>query len=111
VPKPTESTVRATRADALPYFHRAHRLDPLFDESYRGEGYSCFMAHKYDEAIVQYQKALELEPDAITYFGLVLARAENGDSKKGHCGSRESNEVECQPAAADEPGQRVRTRG
>jgi tetratricopeptide (TPR) repeat protein len=32
-----------------------------------------------DDAIVQYRKALELEPDAITYFGLVLARAEEGD--------------------------------
>jgi tetratricopeptide (TPR) repeat protein len=66
-------------ADALPYFEKAHRLDPVFGESYRGEGYSCFMAHKYDEAIVQYRKALDLEPDAITYFGLVLARAEKGD--------------------------------
>ena len=37
------------------------------------------MAHKYYEAIVQYQKALELEPDAITYFGLVLARVEKSD--------------------------------
>jgi tetratricopeptide (TPR) repeat protein len=37
------------------------------------------MGHKYDEAIVQYRKALELEPDAFTYFGLVLARAEKGD--------------------------------
>jgi tetratricopeptide (TPR) repeat protein len=52
--------------EALPYFEKAHRLDPLFSESYRGEGYACFMAHKYDEAIIQYRKALELEPDAIT---------------------------------------------
>jgi eukaryotic-like serine/threonine-protein kinase len=73
-------TMIGRHADALPYFEKAHGLDPLFGESYRGEGYSCFMAHKYDEAIVQYRKALELEPDAITYFGLVLSRAENGDS-------------------------------
>jgi eukaryotic-like serine/threonine-protein kinase len=66
-------------ADALPYFEEAHKLDPVFGESYRGEGYACFMAHKYDDAIVQYRKALDLEPDAITYFGLVLARAEKGD--------------------------------
>jgi len=72
-------TIVGRQADALPYFEKAHRLDPVFGESYRGEGYSCFMAHKYDEAIVQYRKALELEPDAITYFGLVLARAEKGD--------------------------------
>jgi eukaryotic-like serine/threonine-protein kinase len=72
-------TMVGRQADALPYFEEAHRLDPLFSESYRGEGYSCFMAHKYDDAIVQYRKALELEPDAITYFGLVLARTERGD--------------------------------
>jgi TolB-like protein/Tfp pilus assembly protein PilF len=66
-------------ADALPYFEKAHQLDPLFEDSYLGEGYACFMAHKYDEAIIQYRKALDIEPDAITYFGLVLARAEKGD--------------------------------
>ena len=37
------------------------------------------MAHKYDEAIEQYRKGLEMEPDQITYFGLVLALAEKGD--------------------------------
>jgi TolB-like protein/tetratricopeptide (TPR) repeat protein/DNA-binding winged helix-turn-helix (wHTH) protein len=72
-------TMVGRQTDAMPYFEKAHKLDPLFGQSYRGEGYSCFMAHKYDEAIVQYRKALELEPDAITYFGLVLARAERGD--------------------------------
>jgi TolB-like protein/DNA-binding winged helix-turn-helix (wHTH) protein len=72
-------TMLGRQTDAVPYFEKAHKLDPLFGQSYRGEGYSCFMAHKYDDAIVQYRKALELEPDAITYFGLVLARAERGD--------------------------------
>jgi len=72
-------TIIGRQADALPYFEKAHRLDPLFNESYRAEGYACFMAHKYDQAVLQYRKALELEPDAITYFGLVLARAEKGD--------------------------------
>jgi serine/threonine protein kinase/tetratricopeptide (TPR) repeat protein len=72
-------TMVGRQTDAMPYFEKAHRLDPLFGQSYKGEAYSCFMAHKYDDAIVQYRKALELEPDAITYFGLVLARAEEGD--------------------------------
>jgi eukaryotic-like serine/threonine-protein kinase len=72
-------TMVGRHEEALPYFEKAHRLDPLFGESYRGEGYACFMSHKYDEAIIQYQKALELEPDAITYFGLVLARTEKAD--------------------------------
>ncbi|MGE5733773.1 MAG: protein kinase domain-containing protein [Acidobacteriota bacterium] len=72
-------TMIGRQEEALPYFEKAHRLDPLFNESYRAEGYACFMAHKYDQAVLQYRKALELEPDAITYFGLVLARAEKGD--------------------------------
>ena len=90
-------TMIGRQADALPYFDRAHRLDPLFDESYRGEGYSCFMAHKYDEAIVQYRKALELEPDAITYFGLVLARAENGDSKTAIAEAEKATKLNASP--------------
>ena len=65
--------------EALPYFEKAHRLDPLDPWTYRAEGYSYFMAHKYDEAIEQYRKGLEMEPDQVTYFGLVLALAEKGD--------------------------------
>ena len=65
--------------EALPYFEKARRLDPLDPWTYRAEGYSYFMAHKYDEAIEQYRKGLEMEPDQITYFGLVLALAEKGD--------------------------------
>src|SRR5215471_2531805 len=84
-------------ADASPYFEKAHRLDPLFSESYRGEGYSCFMAHKYDEAIVQYRKALELEPDAITYFGLVLSRAENGDSSTAIAEAEKATKLNASP--------------
>jgi tetratricopeptide (TPR) repeat protein len=81
----------------MPYFDTAHKLDPLFGQSYRGEGYSCFMAHKYDEAIVQYRKALELEPDAITYFGLVLARAERGDSATAITEAEKATKVDTSP--------------
>jgi tetratricopeptide (TPR) repeat protein len=90
-------TMIGRQADALPYFEKAHRLDPLFGESYRGEGYSCFMAHKYDEAIVQYRTALELEPDAITYFGLVLARAENGDSNTAIVEAEKATKLNASP--------------
>jgi adenylate cyclase len=65
--------------EAIPYFEKARTLDPLDPLTYRAEGYSYFMAHKYDEAIEQYRRGLELEPDQITYFGLVLALAEKGD--------------------------------
>ena len=90
-------TMVARYADAVPYFEAAHRLDPLFGESYRGEGYSCFMGHKYDEAIAQYRKALELEPDAITYFGLVLARAENGDSNTAIAEAEKATKLDASP--------------
>jgi eukaryotic-like serine/threonine-protein kinase len=72
-------TIVGRNAEAIPYFEKAHGLDPLLGDSYATRGYSLFMAHKYEDAIGQYRKALELEPDAITYFGLVLARAEKGD--------------------------------
>jgi eukaryotic-like serine/threonine-protein kinase len=65
--------------EALPYFEQARRLDPLFERNYMAEGYSFFMAHRYDEAIEQYRKSLEIEPDPMAYFGLVLALAEKGD--------------------------------
>ena len=65
--------------EAIPYFEKARALDPLDPLTYRAEGYSYFMAHKYDDAIAQYRRGLELEPDQITYFGLVLALAEKGD--------------------------------
>jgi TolB-like protein/DNA-binding winged helix-turn-helix (wHTH) protein/Tfp pilus assembly protein PilF len=90
-------TMVGRQSDAMPYFEKAHRLDPLFGQSYRGEGYSCFMAHKYDEAIVQYRKALELEPDAITYFGLVLARAEGGDYATAISEAEKASKVDSSP--------------
>jgi len=90
-------TMVGRQSDAMPYFEKAHRLDPLFGQSYRGEGYSCFMAHKYDEAIVQYRKALELEPDAITYFGLVLARAEGGDYATAISEAEKASKVDNSP--------------
>src|SRR5215471_15676690 len=90
-------TMIGRQEEGLLSFEKAHRLDPLFNESYRGEGYSCFMAHKYDEAIVQYRKALELEPDAITYFGLVLARAEAGDSATAIAEAEKATKVDNSP--------------
>ena len=90
-------TMVGRHTDAAPYFEKAHKLDPLFGQSYRGEAYSCFMAHKYDEAIVQYRKALELEPDAITYFGLVLARAEGGDSATAISEAEKASKVDNSP--------------
>jgi serine/threonine-protein kinase len=72
-------TIVGRQQEALPYFEQARRLDPLFERNYMAQGYSYFMAHKYDEAVEQYRKSLEIEPDPMAYFGLVLALAEKGD--------------------------------
>jgi eukaryotic-like serine/threonine-protein kinase len=72
-------TIVGRQREALPYFEQARRLDPLFERNYMAQGYSYFMAHKYDEAVEQYRKSLEIEPDPMAYFGLVLALAEKGD--------------------------------
>ena len=72
-------TMMGRDPEALPYFQEARRLDPVYERDYAAEGYSYFMAHKYDEAVAQYRQSLEIEPDPMTYFGLVLALAEKGD--------------------------------
>jgi serine/threonine-protein kinase len=72
-------TIVGRHPEALPYFEKARKLDPLYQRNYLAEGYSYFMAHKYDEAIQQYRKGFELEPDPMTYFGLVLSLGEKGD--------------------------------
>jgi eukaryotic-like serine/threonine-protein kinase len=72
-------TIVGRHPEALPYFEQARRLDPLYERNYLAQGYSYFMAHKYDEAIEQYRKSFEIEPDPMAYFGLVLALAEKGD--------------------------------
>jgi len=72
-------TIVGRQHEALPYFEQARKLDPLFERNYMAEGFSYFMAHKYDEAIEQYRKSFEIEPDPMAYFGLVLALAEKGD--------------------------------
>jgi serine/threonine protein kinase/Tfp pilus assembly protein PilF len=72
-------TIVGRHQEALPYFETARRLDPLYERNYLAEGYTDFMAHKYDEAIEQYRKGFEIEPDPMAYFGLVLSLAQNGD--------------------------------
>ena len=72
-------TILGRHPEALPYFEKARKLDPLYQRNYLAEGYSYFMAHKYDQAIEQYRKGFEIEPDPMTYFGLVLSLGEKGD--------------------------------
>ena len=48
--------------EAHSYFEKARRLDPLYQRNYLAEGYSYFMAHKYDQAIEQFGRVLKLNP-------------------------------------------------
>jgi eukaryotic-like serine/threonine-protein kinase len=72
-------TAVGRHAEAAPYFREAHRLDPLRSWTYQGEGYADFMAHRYDDAVEQHRKGLEIEPDPMAYFGFALALVEKGD--------------------------------
>ncbi|HJZ11146.1 MAG TPA: hypothetical protein VJ521_03295, partial [Acidobacteriota bacterium] len=65
--------------EASTYFEEARKLDPLYDRNYLQEGYAYYMAHNYEKSIEQYRKGFEIKPNPITFFGLTLARAENGD--------------------------------
>jgi eukaryotic-like serine/threonine-protein kinase len=72
-------TMVGRHPEALLYFEKARRLDPLYQRNYLAEGYSYFMAHKYGQAIEQYRNGFEIEPDPMAYFGLVLSLGEKGD--------------------------------
>src|SRR5262249_37246518 len=41
-------TIVGRNSEALPYFEKARSLDPLYERNYMAEGYTDFMAHKYD---------------------------------------------------------------
>jgi tetratricopeptide (TPR) repeat protein len=72
-------TIVGRHSESAPYFEKARKLDPLFQRNYLSDGYAYFMAHKYDQAIERCRKGLEIEPDPMLYFILVLALAEKGD--------------------------------
>jgi adenylate cyclase len=57
-------------------YKKAIALDDSFAMAYAGLGYSLMMARKYDEAIAQAERALELEPSSadvvFAYAGILL---------------------------------------
>jgi len=68
--------IRAHRfAEARDAIERALVLDPLNPRVHRGAGVIAFNARDYDRAIVQYRRALELNPaitNANAYLGMAL---------------------------------------
>src|ERR1700757_2767530 len=60
--------------EAYTEFQRAIRLDPLSSIISTMLGYIYYSAHRYDQAIEQYEKTLELDSGfALTYWGIALA--------------------------------------
>jgi len=67
--------------DAIAEIQRAHRLDPLSLDINADEVLILFMARKYDQAIAQGHKAIDLDPDFyLPHFFLALPLAQKGES-------------------------------
>jgi len=90
-------TIMGRHPEATPYFDEARKLDPLYERNYAAEGYSYFMAHQFDAAIAEYRKSLEIEPDPMTYFGLVLALAEKGDHAEAISEGEKATKLDSSP--------------
>lgn len=50
-------------ANAEVYFKEAIKIDPTLIEAYRNLGHTYFSQEKYDDAIVQYEKVIDANPD------------------------------------------------
>jgi pentatricopeptide repeat protein len=65
--------------DAIAVMHRAQELNPLSPGIMRNVGLAFYWARQYDEAIMQFRKALEIDPNVRTaYSGLVYALVQHG---------------------------------
>jgi TolB-like protein/DNA-binding winged helix-turn-helix (wHTH) protein/Tfp pilus assembly protein PilF len=68
---------------AIEEIHRAQELDPLSLPINSDVGYVYYCARRYDEAIAEYKKALEMKPDfPMALHGLAQAYAQSGNSKE-----------------------------
>ncbi|HSR11088.1 MAG TPA: tetratricopeptide repeat protein, partial [Thermodesulfobacteriota bacterium] len=77
--------------EAIPFFEQAMRLDPFppgttlrnLGGAYRGSG-------RYEEAVVQYRKALKQQPDDLfTHLGLAQAYVKLGRQKEAQAEAAE----------------------
>ena len=70
---------RGRQQDAIAVMHRAQELNPLSPGIIRNVGLAFYWARQYDQAIMQFRKALEIDPNVRTaYSGLVYASVQQG---------------------------------
>jgi TolB-like protein/DNA-binding winged helix-turn-helix (wHTH) protein/Tfp pilus assembly protein PilF len=70
---------RGRQQDAIAVMHRAQELNPLSPGIIRNVGLAFYWARQYDQAIIHYRKALELDPNVrAAYSGLVYASLQQG---------------------------------
>ena len=69
--------------ESLRAIHKAQALDPLSPAINGGVGSRLLWAHRYDEAIEQLQRALEMDPNlGMTHRYLAWAQQAKGDAEK-----------------------------
>jgi len=70
---------RGRQQDAIAVMHRAQELNPLSPWITRNVGLVFYWARQYDQAIMHFRKALEIDPNVRTaYSGLVYASVQQG---------------------------------
>jgi TolB-like protein/Tfp pilus assembly protein PilF len=70
---------RGRQQDAIAVMHRAQELNPLSAGIVRNVGLAFYWARQYDQAIMHFRKALEMDPNVRTaYSGLVHSSMQLG---------------------------------
>lgn len=64
---------------AAPHFEAAIRIKPDRPKAYFNLGYVRFMQHRWADAVICFEKSVELHPTDKAYFNLAAAYAQNGD--------------------------------
>jgi TolB-like protein/DNA-binding winged helix-turn-helix (wHTH) protein/Tfp pilus assembly protein PilF len=70
---------RGRQPDAIAVMHRAQELSPLSPGITRSVGQVFYWARQYDQALIHFQKALDLDPNVrMAYSGIVYASLQQG---------------------------------
>jgi TolB-like protein/DNA-binding winged helix-turn-helix (wHTH) protein/Flp pilus assembly protein TadD len=72
-------STRGRQQDAIAVMHRAEELNPLSPGIIRNVGLAFYWTRQYDQAIMHFRKALEIDPNArAAYSALVYASVQQG---------------------------------
>ena len=67
---------------AVTYFQKALQIYPTYGDAYSQLGLAYFRANDYNNALVNYNKALEYKPDAQTYSNMGIIFFQQGNLAK-----------------------------